>query len=229
MKKKNDLDIITLFVRWEILDFYSKLAGKSSFNKIAVACGMALCLALTASGCGQQKENVTTMTIDAEGKVSYVIYEDFSEDYYDVSELSDMAEKEIAEYNSEYISEKIALLGTEVVENEEQSRVKLEMTFDSYSDFSNFNQESLFYGTVKEARELGYKISTGLVDAKGEKLPDSYLEDHEERHIIITDDRSRIKAPYSIEYMSNGTTLNGKKEADISAVTADTVQLLLSK
>ena len=229
MKKKNDLDIITLFVRWEILDFYSKLAEKGSFNKIAAACSMTFCLALVAAGCGQQKENVTTMTIDSEGKVSYVIYEDFSEDYYDVTELSDMAEKEIAEYNSEYISEKIALLETEVIENEDQSKVKLKMTFDSYSDFSNFNQESLFYGTVKEAREQGYKISTGLVDDKGEKLPDSYLEDHEDHHIVITDDRSRIVTPYSIEYMSNGTTLNGKKEADISAVTTDTVQLLLSK
>ena len=229
MKKKNDLDIITLFARWEILDFYGKFAEKGSFNKIAAVCSLALCLALTASGCGQQKENATTMTIDSEGKVSYVIYEDFSEDYYDAAELSDMAEKEIAEYNSEYISEKVALLGAEVIENEDQSRVKLEMTFDSCQDFSNFNQEFLFYGTVKEAKEQGYKISTGLVDAKGEKLPDSYLEDNEDRHIVITDDRSRIKAPYSIEYMSNGTTLNGKKEADISAVTADTVQLLLSK
>lgn len=229
MKKKNDLDIITLFARWEILDFYGKLAEKGSFKKIAVVCSMALCLALAAAGCGQQKESVTTMTIDPEGKVSYVIYEDFSEDYYDVTELSDMAEKEIAEYNSEYISEKVALLGTEVIENEDQSKVKLEMTFDSCQDFSNFNQEFLFYGTVKEAKEQGYKISTGLVDDKGEKLPDSYLEDHEDRHIVITDDRSRIVTPYSIEYMSNGTTLNGKKEADISAVTTDAVQLLLSK
>lgn len=211
------------------MDFYGKLAEKGSFNKIAVAGSMTICLVLMLAGCGQQKENVTTMTIDSEGKVSYVIYEDFSEDYYDVTELSAMAEKEIAEYNSEYISEKIALLGIEVVENEDQSKVKLEMTFDSYSDFSNFNQESLFFGTVKEAREQGYKISTGLVDKNGEKLPDSYLEDHEDKHIVITDDRARIVTPYSIEYMSNGTTLNGKKEADISAVTADTVQLLLSK
>lgn len=229
MKKKNDLDIITLFVRWEILDLYSKLAAKGSFNKIALAAGMALCLAGVASGCGQQKENVTTMTIDPEGKVSYVIYEDFSEDYYDATELSEMAEREIAEYNSEYISEKVALLGTEVIQDEDSSKVKLEMTFDSYSDFSNFNQESLFFGTVKEAREQGYNVSTGLVDNKGEKLPDSYLEDHEDRHIVITNDRARIVTPYNIEYMSNGTVLNGKKEADISAITADTVQLLLSK
>jgi len=229
LKKKNDLDIITLFARWEILDFYSKLAAKGSFNKIAALGSIVFCLAAAVTGCGPQKENVTTMTIDPEGKVSYVIYEDFSEDYYDVSELSDMTQKEIAEYNSEYISEKIALEDTQIIDNEDSSLVKLTLTFDSYSDFSNFNQESLFYGTVKEAIESGYTVSTGLVDKDGEKLPDSYLDDHEEKHIIITDDRARIKTPYNIEYMSNGITLNGKKEADISAVTADTVQLLLSK
>ena len=229
MKKKNDLDIITLFARWEILDFYSKLAGRGSFNKIAALGSIALILAIAATGCGQQKQNMTTMTIDPEGKVTYVIYEDFSEDYYSADELSKMAEKEIAEYNSEYISPKISIEDAKVVEDDDNVRVKLTMTFDSYSDFSNFNQESLFYGTVKEARESGFTVSTGLVDEKGDKIPDSYLEDHEDKHIIITDDRARIQAPYGIEYMSNGTTLNGKKEADISAITADTAQLLLSK
>ncbi|RKM56020.1 hypothetical protein D6855_15435 [Butyrivibrio sp. CB08] len=212
------------------MGFYSKTAAKGSFNKIAVAGSAAIIGALVLCGCGQSKENVSTMTIDSEGKVSYVIFEDFSEDYYNIDELSQMAEKEIAEYNSEYISPKIALEGTELIEVEESTPiVKMALTFDSYSDFSNFNQESLFYGTVKEAREEGYTISTGLVDGKGEKLPDSYLEDHQDRHIVITNDRAHIKTPYNIEYMSNGVNLNGKKEAEVSAVTADTVQLLLSK
>ena len=209
--------------------FYSKSAMHSSFNKIAKAVIPAICAAAAIVGCGQQNDNVTTMTIDPEGKISYVIYEDFSEDYYDSEELSEMAKREIDEYNSEYISEKIALEGAEVLEDDDRVRVKLTMTFDSCSDFSNFNQESLFYGTVKEAREQGYTVSTGLVDSDGEKLPDAYLDDHEDRHIIITNDRAKIVTPYKIEYMSMGTGLNGKKEADISAVTADTVQLLLSK
>ena len=212
------------------MSFYSKSAFSGSFKKYVVAGSAAIISALVLCGCGEQKENVSTMTIDSEGKVAYVIFEDFGEDYYCIDELSEMAKKEIAEYNSEYISEKISLEGTEFVEvGEGTPLAKMVLTFDSCSDFSNFNQESLFYGTVKEAREAGYNVSTGLVDSKGEKLPDSYLEDHEDRHIVITDDKANIKTPYNIEYMSGGAILNGKKEADVSAVTADTVQLLLSK
>ncbi len=204
-------------------------AGTGAFNKIVMAGSMGFIIALTMCGCGQEKEKVSTMTIDQEGKISYVIYESFDREYYSVDELSGMAEDEIAEYNSEYISEKITLEGTELVEREKGPMVKMVMTYDSYQDFSNFNQESLFFGTIKEAREQGYNVSTSLVDSKGDRFPDSFLEDHEDQHIVITNDRANIITPYNIEYMSNGAKLKGKKEADVSAITADTVQLLLSK
>lgn len=209
--------------------FYSNRAVKSSFNKIVVAGSAAIIGALVLCSCGNQQEMVSTMTVDSEGQISYVIYEQFTEDYYNVDELSKMAQDEIDVYNSEYISRKIDLTGTELVEDDDRTFVRMSMTYDSFRDFSNFNQESLFYGTVSEAKEQGYKLSAALVDSKGERLPDSYFDDHGDRHILITNDRANIITPYNIEYMSNGVKLNGKKEADVSAVTADNVQLLLSK
>ena len=191
---------------------------------MTAACAMAL---FTLSACGASEEKVTSIAIGKDGKVTNVIYEGFGEESYDIKELSDMAASEISEYNVEYSAPKIALEKAELVEDDTFAR--LTMTYESASDYSHFNQISLFYGTIEEAQNKGYSISGSLVNSAGEKIEESYLEDHKDRHIIITSDKSNIKAPYNIEYMSGGVSLVDKKEADLSAVTADTVQLLLSK
>ncbi len=181
------------------------------------------------TGCGQNESTVSTISVDKDGRISYLIYEDFSRDYYDLEELSDMASAEISEYNSEYISEKIKLESVESMEKDDATFVKMVMDFDSADDFTVFNEQSLFYGTVEEARENGFTLSPSLVDDNGEKLPEEFLNEHADRHVIITNDRSRIITPFNIEYATKGVRLNGKKEAELADVTADTVQLLLSK
>ncbi len=202
------------------------MAVKSLKHIKTTACVLTAVL-LTA--CGAADKESSQISIDKEGKISYQIYEEFSEDYYDVSELSDMASSEVSEYNAEYISEKISLESVESVKRDDSSFVKMVMNFDSSSDFTNFNQEDLFYGTVDEAKQMGYTVSKSLVDKDGDKLPDSYLGDHGDSHIIITTDKADILAPFNIEYMTEGVVLQGKKEAELSEVSADTVQLLLSK
>ena len=182
---------------------------------------------LTMTGCGETKAGITSVAIDKEGKVTHEIYEKFDRDYYDIQGLSDMAAKEISEYNVEYDTPKVALEKAEFVEDEKSAR--LSMIYESASDYSHFNQVSLFYGTVQEALDRGYEISKGLVNESGEKIDQDVIDESLEKHIIITSEKIDVITPYNIEYMSNGVSLNGKKEADLSAVTADSVQLLLSK
>ncbi len=199
-------------------------------KKRIVPVGMTVFMVTSAlCGCGQRDENVTSVTVDKEGKVTYLIYEEFGNDYYDLQELSDMAAREISEYNSEYISEKTTLESIEKVEQDNGSYVKMVMSFDSSEDFTNFNQESLFYGTVEEARDKGYLVSDKLVDKNGETIPSSYLDEHSDAHVIIITDKIRVLAPFNIEFMTKGVKLSGKKEAELTDTTADTVQLLLSK
>ena len=192
-----------------------------------------LCLVFTFSlgaallcGCGQDKNRKTKISIDKNGGVVNTIYEEFTQDYYDVSELSDMASEEISYYNSEYVSPKISL--TEVTKLEEEPYVRLKMTFESASDYSHFNQTSLFFGTVAEAVEKGYELSAALVNNEGQKI-DLGSNDFHEKHIVITTEKTIIETPYAIEYMSDGVFLKDKKEADLTNVLTDSVQLLLSK
>ncbi len=178
-------------------------------------------------GCGNSKIETTTLNIDKNGKVRSTIVEEFGESYYDLQELSDMAAKEASAYNSEYINEKVFL--ESVTEDEESKVVTMVMSFNSTSDYSHFNQVSLFYGTVQEALDKGYKVSDELVDKDGQNLGADALKDNLDKHIVITTDRSNIITPYNISYMTKGIRLKSKKEAVLADVSADTVQLLLAK
>ncbi len=199
-----------------------------SYRRKVLVITFALTLALLSmTGCGEAKTGITSVAIDKEGKVTHEIYEKFDRDYYDLQGLSDMAAQEISEYNVEYDTPKVTLGKAELIEDDKVAR--LSMVYESASDYSHFNQVSLFYGTVQEAIDRGYEVSKGLVNASGEKIDQEVIDKSLENHIIITSEKIDVITPYNIEYMSNGVSLNGKKEADLSAVTADSVQLLLSK
>ncbi len=178
-------------------------------------------------GCGEEESFSTTVSIDKKGQITNTVYEDFEQDYYDISELSDMASSEISSYNSECLSEKVFLKSLDAV-NDDNS-VKMVITFNSVSDYVNFNKTMLFYGTVQDALDRGYSVSTSLINSDGETLGDDGISRCLSNHIIITSDKSDFITPFNVEYYTKGVELNGKKEAVLSEVSADEVQLLLSK
>lgn len=184
-------------------------------------------LAALLTACGSEPVEVTTIEIDKEGALTSVIYDEFSEDYLSVDELSEMATREIEAYNSEYLSERVSLGDVEYDKGDKF--VKFSMNFKSAEDFSNFNQETVFYGTLGDARDAGYTISTSLVDRAGDSIDASFIEDHPDSHIIITTDKANFKTPYKIRYMSKGVVLLNDKEAVLQDVTGDSATLLLAK
>lgn len=202
---------------------HSKLKNK----KTAVIFAALLIPSVLLLGCGASGFTATTVSIDKDGKVVSTIIEDFGESNYDLNELNDMAAAEVSAYNSEFISEKVFLDSS--VKDEETGAVKMVISFNSTSDYSHFNQVSLFYGTVQEALDKGYKVSEDLIDHDGNVLGGDGINSNLDRHIVITTDKTNMIAPYNISYMSKGTQLKGKKEAILTDVSSDTVQLLLSK
>lgn len=126
-------------------------------KKTLLMTAVVMTVLLTVTGCGASKGEVTAVTIDKDGHVSNVIYEQFDKEYYDLQELSDMATQEVSEYNSEYLEPRITLDKVEAID--EGSFARVSMKYDSAEDFSNFNDEDLFYGTIEEALAAGYKVS----------------------------------------------------------------------
>ncbi len=208
----------------KLLNHGLKKYDKKKGVNLCVMFMLGSCLLL--GGCGASKEETTRIIIDKDGGIKHVMYESFDKDYYNLTELSDMAAEEISYYNSEYISPKISLEDAEMSEDGES--VKLVMNYASALDYSHFNQTALFYGTVKEALDKGFDVSGALVDTDGVAITEQILSDSLDKHIIISSVKGIIEAPYKITYMTKGTKCD-KKEADLSDVTNDSVQLLLSK
>ena len=204
----------------------NKAINKSSINKCAKGAAAILLTALL-TACGEKSPEVTSVSIDKDGAVTNVIYEEFDKDYYDVSELESMVGSEIDSYNSEFISPRITLDGVELIDD--GAFVKVSMTFKDASDFSSFNEEKVFYGTIEEAIDAGYEVSKGLVDRGGDALSEDFLDEHKDNHIGITTDKANFITPYKIRYMSKGVVLLSDKEAVLEDTTGESVQLLLTK
>ncbi|WP_026651842.1 hypothetical protein [Butyrivibrio proteoclasticus] len=194
-------------------------------NDVSVGILCATVMLSMLAGCASGKADVTNITIDKNGKVTNAIYEDFGQSYYDLDELSDVALTEISTYNNEYTQEKVTLESAEMLE--ESGSVKVVMKYESAYDYAHFNHLTLFYGTVKEAIDSGYTIE-GLIDKSGTAFAGD-LSEYYDNHIVITSDRSNIRTPYDVAYMTAGVVLLSKKEAVLQDATTDTVVLLLSK
>ncbi|MBQ6416837.1 MAG: hypothetical protein IJJ65_11380 [Butyrivibrio sp.] len=178
-------------------------------------------------GCGSDEGLLTTVALDKNGKITNTIYEDFSEEYYDVTELTQMTENEISSFNAERLTEKITLDAVDKISD--GNAVKMVLKFATPTDYAEFNNTVLYYGTVQDALDRGYSISSDLIDENGLKINSDALEDNKDNHIIITKDRSVFITPYNIVYSSNGVSLKGKKEAVLSSSASEEIQLILSK
>lgn len=201
---------------------------KINNNNLAklVAMIMVAMLGLMLCACGKE-DDTTRIEISKEGAVKSVISENFTEPNYDINELSELATSDIADYNSEYLSTKISLDSLKY--NEKTGMIKMIMSYNSAYDYAAFNHETLFYGTVTEAVEKGYQLSGDMVGTGDDKLPDDWKEEYKDKHIVICEEKIKVKTPYKIEYTTQGVNVKGKKEAVLSEESGDMVQLLLSK
>ncbi len=208
--------------------FYCRNTAAVSFIRKAPAITLIL-IAMTAilTGCGSGDVETTSLSIDKEGKITSIIYEDFDKDYYDVSELETMASADASTFNSEYLTQRVSVDSVKKIED--SGKVQMIMSFSDCSDYSHFNQVSLFYGTVQEALDKGYNVENGIVDKDGAKAENGFLDERHDNHVIVTSDKMVIYTPYNIEFISEGVVLNGNKEADTSFSESENVVLLLSK
>lgn len=189
--------------------------------------GAVLALTFVLAGCGKEEAFVSSVELDKNGAITSTIVEEFDQSLYNLDELSEMASSEVSAYNSECLSERIALESVEMLKDEKT--VKMVLKYNSADDYASFNDTALYFGTVQDAIDRGYEISAEFQNAEGQVLSSEGLSDYLSRSIIITEDRSVFIAPYNIDYYTNGVRLSGKKEAILSDASSDVIQLLLSK
>lgn len=199
-------------------------------------------LAVTAAGCGRSKVpdlvNATTISVDGNGKITYYFVGDFEREYYSLSELSDMAQGEAAEFNKGEAEPSVVVDRVETVPEDgtpdsRESRVLIVYQFSGAAGFNQFNQKvnkgpgTFFYGTVEEAIGLGLVEDVSLKSVKdGSLKTEEQLGQEGKKKLIITDEKAVIYCPGKVAFLSEGAALNQDGSVDASGA-EKTVYILL--
>ena len=169
-------------------------------------------------GCaGKEKALATdtdTIILKEKGSIVGYITGEFDESRYSYEQLQALMDSEIAAYCTQTAEEAVVLDKSELTE---EGILTVVMTYRSAEDYSAFNQEIFFYGTIEEAVLAGYdlrmltmrdasdaEITVGRTEL--EAMPDSY--------ILITEDPSNIRGYQKVAYIGLNDTLVNEHEVD---------------
>lgn len=176
---------------------------------MAAACIMAGCGSL-----GVKAPEMSTISIQKDGKIMQTIVDQFERNYYDVDELEKMTQEKIKRYSNE--ADDIICESVE----EKDGMIIVKMTYQTDSDYTDFNNRELFYGTVSEASKQGYALSD-LVSKDGTSISETELSELSENHVVVIQtaagEELGVNVYDKILYTSGNITLSGKKDAIIEA------------
>lgn len=170
---------------------------------------------LSMVGCGSLKDaQFNTIHVNKKEKVSSVIIEDFSKEYYDKDELKESINKAITTYNEK--SKKSAVSLKKFTVKKGQTRIM--MDYDTSTDYQDFNHTVLYSGTVAGAQKEGYEFKLSFTDTAGKKVKaETITAKNPDAKVIITNEPVCIQTTKNIIYVSTNATIQDAKTAKVNA------------
>lgn len=153
-------------------------------SKVVRGTGMlVLAAACMLVGCGAgQEPDVSSISIDKDGKVSHQIVGQFDQDYYEKDGLASLAQERAAEYCAEN-GEGSVVFG-EV--DEQEGKVRIHFDYASDEHYSAFNNRTLFVGSLEEAEGLDYNLDyVAFISSKGQPMEVGGIEEPEKKKVAI--------------------------------------------
>ncbi|MBQ7971864.1 MAG: hypothetical protein IJ291_00205 [Lachnospiraceae bacterium] len=183
--------------------------------KRKTACFIALILAMGLSACSSQNVNnigKTTVYVETDGNIVHTIVEDFGMPYYEEEGLRQKAEADVSSYNEETGREAVAMTSLKV----ENQIVKLQMTYENADDYTAFNNEDLFVGTIAEALAAGYDLKYDLKNPLNENdtIGEHELLTMQDKHIVIAENALRLRTEAKVLYASVDADFIDEYEVD---------------
>lgn len=178
---------------------------KKNVVMLTIIAAMGLFVGCTAPAKDPATIKATTVTVHKDKSISAVIIEDFSKDYYDINELTEMVNEETAEIN--------AVLGagsvTCDVTSEGSGMIRLSLECASVEAYNRFQDEDLFVGTVEEAVSSGYGINVNVINSKnpGDSFAASGINNVSSYNVIVApENANHIRCDKKIKYASENTS-----------------------
>ncbi len=191
--------------------------------------GICLALFLTVgllTGCGAQVSR-TTVHVKNNGKVVENVAEDFDKEYYDEKELEKFIDQSVDEYTEETGKKDVKAKGFSV----KDKKAYLTMKYKSTDAYMDFNQETLYAGTIVQAIADGYTLPEEFYPVKDGKLKktatDKSIKENDEYKVIITSENLDVATGGEVCFVSrtdakivDGKTVSIQKEnADDTSLT----------
>lgn len=145
---------------------------------------LSICLLLFfLTGCGEVSlQKGTNLELQKDGGVMVTYIEEFPSDYYDLDELIQMNEEEVAAYNTKAGREAVEIISTE----SDGDTVTLSMHYRNVDDYGIMNGGAMFHGTVSQGHTAGYNLDGNFVDVKtGESVAAMDWENLAEHHLVV--------------------------------------------
>lgn len=201
---------------------------------------LVVCLSvLLFSGCGPmhipEVIDSTTVSVEENGQIRYWLVGEFDKDYYEISELNEMAVEEAQKFNAERetVTEgaqktyPVAVEKVEAVSTNER-KVVVSYRFDGWESYSDFNEEDLFFGTVAQAIAAGYPVETALDSVKDDsRLTAEDVKAATERLVVITNVKADIYCPGKVTHISGNAVMN--EDGSVGTSGADGLIYILMK
>lgn len=199
-------------------------------RRLGTAAGI-LVTALLLGGCGKNETSNSAETIQAgkissavielqkDGSVVETITEEFTKNYYNEENLKNMLLSEVADYNN---GSENGNLSVERFENKD-GKLVVQLKYpstDAYTDYNTnqYNDSTIFCGTVAEAYDAGYSFDISMTDSKGEEtIGKEELLGMGENRMLITKVPVRVKLPGKIMYAGENIIVESRNQAIMQA------------
>ncbi|MEG0963345.1 MAG: hypothetical protein RR139_11680 [Lachnospiraceae bacterium] len=163
--------------------------------------GIMLAGLLTACGTSL-KADCDTVYVKKNGTVIGAAVEEFEKDYYDADELKTFIEDEVAQYQKEHEKKSVKIHEFSV----KDKTAKLFIKFKGYKDYQDFNNVTLFTGTVPQALAAGYDFATEFRKVKDTKLGDTVDNSKilsSDDKVVVLSEKIDVKVDGTIKYVSS--------------------------
>ena len=185
-------------------------------KRIGCAILAVLMLGVMLVGCGPADSESNLIYVGKKGQVQTVDVEEFDKSYYSEEDFQTFAQEAIDAYNKSHEVDAITLKEFAVEENV----AKLKMEYKSVADFSNFNDITLYQGSIAAAVSEGYlfdvdfsKVEKGVVTGavtRADILAEEGLS------VVVIKANSNVKVQGTICYVST---------ANVTVTAKDTVSI----
>ena len=155
-------------------------------------------------------------SINSDGTFSVTYSEDFSEDYYSETELEELVDKEISEFNSSLAVDSENGISMESLKVKKK-QATLKLKFLNYEDYNSYCAEyvsstrnaNLFIGSYSQAVEKGYNLATVFTKtADGQVMENTDIEETEGIKVVYTNEGFNIKVDGEVIAVGTNVTYN---------------------